>query len=112
MLKTKSREHANHEPATSSQGHDSVLNTLTECGAVLRGHFLLASGRHSDVYVEKFRILERPDVLAQVCKGLVEYFRGKNVGVVAGPSTGGMIVAYEVARQLEVQAVYVESEDG
>ena len=111
MLKTKSREHENPE-STLDATQESVLKILRDCGAVLQGHFKLASGRHSDVYVEKFRILERPDVLEQVCKGLVAHFRDKNVDVVAGPSTGGMIVAYEIARQLGVPAVYVESEGG
>jgi orotate phosphoribosyltransferase len=85
---------------------------IEECGAVLHGHFRLASGRHSDTYIEKFRVLERPNVLEQVCKEIADHFRPQNPDVVAGPSTGGIIVAYEVARQLRVPAVYVETEGG
>jgi orotate phosphoribosyltransferase len=82
---------------------------VTECGAVLHGHFRLASGRHSDIYVEKFRVLERPTVLEKVCSSIVEHFKDSRPELVAGPSTGGMIVAYEVARQLGINAVYVEA---
>ncbi len=75
------------------------------------GHFKLASGRHSEVYVEKFRVLERPDVLARACEPIVQRFRPEKPDVVVGPSTGGILVAYEIARQLGVPAVYVESEN-
>ncbi|MHB8637112.1 MAG: orotate phosphoribosyltransferase [Fimbriimonadaceae bacterium] len=85
---------------------------ITQCGAVLRGHFKLASGRHSDIYVEKFRILERPKVLALVSKSLADHFAPKRPDIIVGPSTGGILVAYEVARQLDTTAVYVETEDG
>jgi orotate phosphoribosyltransferase len=98
-----------------SDGCDTALKSelkalITECGAVLEGHFQLASMRHSDIYVEKFRILERPSVLEKVAGAIVDHFRDQRPEVVAGPSTGGMIVAYEVARQLGVPAVYVEAD--
>ncbi len=78
----------------------------------MRGHFLLTSGRHSDVYFEKFRILERPDVLSALCQELAAAFRESQVELVAGPTTGGIIIAFEVARQLGVPALYVETENG
>ncbi len=85
---------------------------LEDHGAILKGHFLLTSGRHSDVYVEKFRLLEQPEILSQ-CAGLIaKAFENERIEVVAGPTTGGIIVAFEVARQLGVQALYVESEGG
>ena len=85
---------------------------LEERGAILRGHFILTSGRHSDVYVEKFRILEQPDVLSEVCGRMADHFRDRGITLVAGPTTGGIIIAFEVARQLGVDAIYVESENG
>lgn len=85
---------------------------LEESGAVLRGHFILSSGRHSDVYFEKFRVIEQPHVLSALCAEIAEHFRDAKIDVVAGPTTGGIIIAFEVARQLGVRAVYVESEDG
>ena len=92
---------------------DVNLGALLESsGAILRGHFLLTSGRHSDVYFEKFRVLERPDVLSALCTEVVQFYRGHPFDFVAGPTTGGIIIAFEVARQLGIPAVYVETEDG
>lgn len=85
---------------------------LESSGAVLKGHFLLSSGRHSDVYFEKFRVLERPDVLTVLCKEIAENFKSSGIQAVAGPTTGGIIIAFEVARQLGVPALYVETENG
>ena len=84
---------------------------LEESGAVLRGHFVLTSGRHSDVYFEKFRVLEQPEVLSALCAEIVDRFRGE-FDVVAGPTTGGIIIAYEVAKQSGTRALYIETEDG
>lgn len=83
---------------------------LEESGAVLRGHFLLTSGRHSDVYFEKFRVLTQPHVLSSLCTEISNHFHG--IEYVAGPTTGGIIIAFEVARQMGVTAVYVEDEAG
>jgi len=91
---------------TSEQ--NDLTPVLEGIGAVLRGHFRLASGRHSDVYVEKFRLLERPDVLESVVRAMAADLRAFQPTVVAGPTTGGIIVAYEVARCLGLSAVYVE----
>lgn len=91
---------------------DSLEQLLEESGALIRGHFVLSSGRHSDVYLEKFRILERPDVLTALCARIAEWGRSLGVERVAGPTTGGIILAFEVARQLGVTALYVESEGG
>lgn len=85
---------------------------LESSGALLRGHFLLASGRHSDVYVEKFRVLEQPEVLSRLCSDVAAAYRDSGIELVAGPTTGGIIIAFEVARQLGVPALYVESEEG
>lgn len=85
---------------------------LEEKGAILKGHFLLTSGRHSDTYIEKFRILEQPDVLSQCCEQIAQAFQDTPIDVVAGPTTGGIIVAFEVARQMGKRAIYVETEAG
>jgi orotate phosphoribosyltransferase len=85
---------------------------LESSGAVLRGHFRLTSGRHSDVYFEKFRVLEQPHVLSALCAEIADRFRDSGIEVVAGPTTGGIIIAFEVARQLGVTSLYVESENG
>ena len=84
---------------------------LEESGAILRGHFVLSSGRHSDVYFEKFRVLEQPEVLSTLCTEIAGRFQS-GTEFVAGPLTGGIIIAFEVARQMNVPAIYVESEEG
>jgi orotate phosphoribosyltransferase len=85
---------------------------LVESGAVLEGHFLLSSGRHSAVYFEKFRVIERPDVLSALCTNIADHYRGLKLDYVAGPLTGGIIIAFEVARQLGLPARYIETENG
>lgn len=84
---------------------------LADSGAILRGHFELTSGRRSNVYFEKFRVLERPDVLSALCAQIAANFAGQ-VDVVAGPTTGGIIIAFEVGRQMGLPALYVETENG
>jgi orotate phosphoribosyltransferase len=77
-------------------------------GAFLRGHFVYTSGRHGADYLEKFRILEDPRATTELAGMIVESFRSAKPELVAGPTTGGIILAFEVARQLGVDAVYVE----
>ena len=80
-------------------------------GAVLRGHFQLASGRHADTYVEKFRILQWPDLTGELCARIAQHFGGK-ANVVAGPTTGGVILSYETARHLGVYSIIAEKIEG
>jgi orotate phosphoribosyltransferase len=81
---------------------------LKKYGVLREGHFLLTSGKHSDKYFEKFRILEQPPVCEAFAKAVAERFREENVTVVCGPTTGGIIIAYEVARQLGCRCVIAE----
>ena len=81
-------------------------------GAFLRGHFVYTSGRHGADYLEKFRILEDPRATTTLAGMIAERFQGLAPQLVAGPTTGGIILAYEVARQLGVDAVYVERGEG
>jgi orotate phosphoribosyltransferase len=85
---------------------------LEECGALTEGHFLLSSGKHSDRYVEKFHLLRKPKVLEEVCRAMIERLDGEDPDVVAGPTTGGILIAAEIARQLGVRAAYAERADG
>ncbi len=79
-------------------------------GAVLKGHFLLASGLHSPIYWEKFRVLQYPDYTEQLCRKIAAHFQKQKIQVVAGPTTGGIILAFEVARQLGVRGIFAEKE--
>lgn len=85
-----------------------MLALLEKTGALLNGHFLLSSGKHSDRYIEKFSLLRRPRDTEIVCRGFAEQFRDSKIDVVAGPTTGGILLAFEVARQLGVTAAYAE----
>jgi orotate phosphoribosyltransferase len=85
---------------------------LREVGALQEGHFLLSSGRHSDRYIEKFALLMRPRATEQVCRSFAERFADAGVETVAGPTTGGILLAFELGRQLGVRAVYAERAEG
>lgn len=83
---------------------------LRAAGAIKTGHFLYSSGLHGDTYVEKFDLLRNPRATEQICGGFVRAFADAGVEVVAGPTTGGILLAFETARQLGVAAAYAERE--
>lgn len=85
-----------------------VLETMQATGALKHGHFLYASGRHGEVYLEKFDLLRNPAATVELCAGFADAFRDKAIDVVVGPTTGGVILAFETARQLGVRAAYAE----
>jgi len=89
-----------------------VLDIFRQTGAILEGHFLLTSGRHSGTYLEKFRILEYPEQTQRLCCLIAERFRDSGVQLVAGPTTGGIILSFELARQLGVRGIFAEKVDG
>ncbi len=88
--------------------HVNILETLRTSGALKEGHFVLSSGRHSDQYIEKFDLLRQPRATSALCQDMAKRFRHQGVDVVVGPTTGGVILAFEVARQLGVAAAYAE----
>lgn len=81
-------------------------------GAVREGHFQLRSGRHGDAYVEKFQVLQDPAATSELCAFFAAHGRGGDgeplVSLVAGPTTGGVILAFETARQLGVRSIFAE----
>jgi orotate phosphoribosyltransferase len=81
-----------------------------EAGALMEGHFHLTSGLHSPVYWEKFRVLEQPRFTERLCRMIAAHFQGQNVQLVAGPTTGGVIISYEVAKQLGLRSIFAERE--
>ena len=89
---------------------NSVEEIFQKSGAILKGHFLLASGLHSPVYWEKFRVLQSPNYTEQLCRMIANHFRKQEIQVVAGPTTGGIILAFEMARQLGVRGIFAEKE--
>jgi orotate phosphoribosyltransferase len=90
-----------------------VERIFREAGAFREGHFVLASGKHSSRYLEKFQVLQWPVRTAALCADIAEWARSLAPRTVAGPTTGGIILAHEVGRQMELRAVYAErSESG
>src|SRR5262245_22847631 len=88
-------------------------------GALRDGHFVLKSGRHSDAYLEKFQVLQDPAATSELCGFWAAAYRdddgGSTVDLVAGPTTGGVILAFETGRQLGTRAIFAEevaSDDG
>jgi orotate phosphoribosyltransferase len=83
-----------------------------EAGALREGHFQLKSGRHAERYVEKFQVLQFPAAVSELCGYLAAGARSEDdellIDVVAGPTTGGVILAFEVARQLGVRGIFAE----
>lgn len=85
-------------------------------GAFREGHFQLKSGRHGDAYVEKFQVLQDPSATSELCGFIAQHGRDHDgaplVELVAGPTTGGVILAFETGRQLGVRAIFAEEVRG
>jgi len=90
--------------------NEQALHLFEQAGALREGHFLLSSGLHSDRYLEKFRLVEDPRLLEPMCADLAARFADARPDVVLGPTTAGIILAYNVARHLGVEARYAERE--
>jgi orotate phosphoribosyltransferase len=89
-----------------------VEQLFRDAGAYREGHFELKSGRHGDRYLEKFQVLQYPQIVTELCSSLADRVRMADgtptVSLVCGPTTGGVILAFEVARQLGVRGIFAE----
>jgi len=85
-----------------------LLDLFQQLGVVSTGHFVLSSGRHSDEYWEKFRLLEWPRVTEQLCREIASRCRQSAISAVVGPTTGGALLAQELARQLDTRCLLAE----
>jgi orotate phosphoribosyltransferase len=92
--------------------NEKVLDIFRKANALLAGHFLLTSGKHSSIYLEKFAVLQDPKSTEQLCKQIAKHFKAKKVDVVVGAAIGGIILAYETAKNLGVRGIFMEREDG
>jgi len=88
-----------------------MIAVLTSAGAFLEGHFQLSSGRHSDRYLEKFNLLQWPQYTELVCRKMADAGRPLEPQTVAGPTTGGVLLAYEVGRQLGTRGIFCERDE-
>ena len=91
-----------------------VIDVFRQSGALLEGHFILSSGLHSPVFLQKARVFMYPDRTERLCKALAEKVRASGIDfdVVVSPALGGLIPGYETARHLGVPALWVEREGG
>jgi orotate phosphoribosyltransferase len=88
--------------------NSELLVMFQQLGVVSNGHFVLSSGRHSNEYWEKFRLLERPRVTEQLCSQIASRYKQSGIEAVIGPTTGGALLAQEVARQLDSRCLLAE----
>jgi orotate phosphoribosyltransferase len=88
-----------------------ILEIFKKTGALLQGHFLLTSGRHSNIYFQCAKVLQYPEYTEQVCKIIADHFKDYNIDTVISPAMGGIIVGQEVARQLNKRSIFAERED-
>lgn len=94
---------------------EEVLDIFRQCGAILEGHFILTSGLHSPVFLQKARVFMHADKTARLCDALAQRIRESGLGridYVVGPAIGGIVPAYETARHLGIPSVWVEREQG
>ena len=96
--------------------HDQVLEEFRQAGALLRGHFLLTSGLHSPVYLQCARVMMEPHRGERLCRALAEKVVAEvgpdALDAVVSPAMGGVIVGYEMGRQLGVPAMFAERVNG
>lgn len=91
---------------------EEYFDLFRKSKALLEGHFLLTSGKHSAQYMQCAQILQYPERAAILAEALADAFRGREIQTVVGPAMGGILVAHEVARALGVRALFTEREDG
>ena len=91
---------------------DQDLDIFRETGALLQGHFILTSGRHSASYFQCAKVLQYPKHLQLFANEIVDYFRDLSIDLVISPAVGGIVLGTEVGRQLNVQTIFTERESG
>jgi len=90
------------------------LKILKETKALLEGHFILSSGLHSAEYVQCAKLLSNPKQSVSICSSLVEKINAnyKDVNIILSPAIGGIVVGYEIGRQMKIQTIFAERENG
>ena len=93
---------------------EEVMDEFRAVGALREGHFVLSSGLHSPVFLQKNLVFAHPERCERLCRALADKVRAEvgEVDIVVSPAMGGVIPGYETARQLGVPALYVERADG
>ncbi len=89
-----------------------ALQAFIDSGALMEGHFKLTSGRHSNQYMQCAQLLQYPELTEKVVGNIAEQFKNDDIDIVIGPAMGGIIVAYEVAKQLGKPGIFTERDNG
>ena len=88
--------------------NNDILDLLKDSGAFLEGHFLLTSGRHSNRYIEKFRLMESPEHLDKICQKMSKQFNADSVDIVLGAAIGGILLSSGVAKYIGKKGIFTE----
>ena len=88
-----------------------ILSVFKKTDALLTGHFLLTSGRHSDRYFQCAKVLQYPEYTEKLCNMITDNFKRVEIDAVIAPAIGGLVVGQEVARQLNKRFIFAERED-
>jgi orotate phosphoribosyltransferase len=90
------------------------LKILKETNALLEGHFILSSGLHSDQYIQCAKLLSHPQKAELICSSLCEEIKKnfEKVNIILSPAIGGIVVGYEIGRQLKLETIFAERSEG
>ncbi|MEA2103258.1 MAG: orotate phosphoribosyltransferase [Candidatus Cloacimonadota bacterium] len=91
---------------------NEIKEILLSSGAFLEGHFLLTSGRHSDKYVEKIKLIQDPSKVSLLCNELAKRFFEYDFNTVVSPAMGGIVLGYEVAKFLKKKFIFSQRKEG
>jgi len=90
---------------------NGLLPVLESIDAVKNGHFVLSSGKHSDIYIQMALALQHYDITMEIAEDMVSLFSESMVDVVIGPAIGAIILSYEVAKLMEARSIYTERDE-
>jgi orotate phosphoribosyltransferase len=88
-----------------------ILNIFKKTGALLTGHFLLTSGRHSDRYFQCAKVLQYPEYSEKLCRMIADNFKNIEIDTVIAPAIGGLVVGQDLSRILNKRFIFAERED-
>ena len=94
--------------------YEESLKILKETNALLEGHFILSSGLHSSEYIQCAKLLSHPKKAQIICESLCKKIKDNfnSINIILSPAIGGIVVGYEVGRQLGIQTIFAEREEG
>jgi orotate phosphoribosyltransferase len=95
-----------------SLNRQEIIDIFKKTGALLEGHFILTSGLHSGAYFQCAKVFQYPWHAEKLCSAIAEHFKNDDIGLVASPAIGGIVVGQEIARLLKVRSIFTERKEG